>query len=189
MSSLQKFHRRTQSGGGVPAVKVIGSEAPVAGAGFYLGIAGDGTSYMYVAPKSTESGNLNWGSFGVVRSTYSNDGLINTNTLYSFGQAAHPAAYYCKTLTTGGYNTWYMPSLLEVQTIYTNHAATPFSTSNGVITAAGKYYMTSTESGNVPANNATYLGMANGLFYGGYNNKNQSTAYGLFIRAVRRSTI
>ena len=94
MSSLQKFHRRTNN---APSVKLIGSEAPVSGAGFWLGTAGDGTSYMYVAPQSTEA-SVVWGSSGTVRgTTNTTNGLANTNTLYALGSAAHPAAYYCKT--------------------------------------------------------------------------------------------
>ena len=67
-----------------------------------------------------------------------------------------------------------------------NRTATPFSTNDGLNAAYGKYYMSSTESGNTPANNAYYVGMANDVQYGGYNNKNQSTAFGLIVRAVRK---
>ena len=126
MSSLQKFHRRTLVA--ASAVKLIGSEAPVAGSGFYLGLAGDGTSYMYVAPKSTEVQRA-WGSFGTGRGTTSTtNGVANTTTLFGFGSAAHPAAYYAKALTTGGYNTWYLPAKNEVNTLYSNKSAVPFAT-------------------------------------------------------------
>jgi hypothetical protein len=176
MSSLQKFHRRTN--GGAPAVKLIGSEAPVAGSGFYLGLAGDGTSYMYVAPKSTET-QLAWGSSGTTRGTVSTtNGLANTNTLYSFGQAAHPAAYYCKTLTTGGYNTWYLPASSEMLTMYSNKSAVPFATSNSFVVADAEY-LSSTENNS---STTKYQSMNGG--FGNYRkdlNKN--------VRAVRRSTI
>jgi hypothetical protein len=184
MSSLQKFHRRTQSVG-APAVKLIGSEAPVAGSGFYLGFAGDGTSYMYVAPKSTE-GRYQWGSYGVVRGTVSTtDGVANTNALYAFGSSittGHPAAYYCKTLNTGGYNTWYLPAKLELASIYSNRLATPFATSNGFAT---EDYWSSTEASGATAWVTNFgTGSSAGSQMKGYS------TYGRYrYRAVRRSTI
>jgi hypothetical protein len=178
MSSFQKFHRRTN--GGAPAVTLIGSEAPVAGSGYWLGTAGDGVSKMYVAPKSTET-QLAWGSRGTVRNTVSTtNGLANTNTLYSFGSAAHPAAYYCKTLTQGGYNTWYLPAKDELNTLYFNKSATPFATANSFV---GSAYRSSTEgSGNY----AWIQLMSTGMQWDyGY-----SKAIGsYYVRAVRRSTI
>jgi hypothetical protein len=178
MSSLQKFHRRTN--GGAPAVKLIGSEAPVAGAGFYLGFAGDGTSYMYVAPKSTET-QLAWGSTGTTRGTVSTtNGLANTNTLAGFGQTAHPAAYYAKNLTTGGYNTWYLPAKNELNTLYSNKSATPFATANSFV---GSYYYSSTEdNGGYAWLQKLSNGLQYGNYYGGKGNSN-------YVRAVRRSII
>jgi hypothetical protein len=175
MSSLQKFHRRTNGGG--PVVKLIGSEAPVAGAGFYLGKAGDGTSYMYVAPKSTEV-QLTWDSYGTTRSTVSTtNGLANTNTLAGFGQTAHPAAYYAKNLTTGGYNTWYLPAKDELNTLYSNKSATPFATANSFVDS---HHWSSTElNGNGAwGQNFSHGGQFNGGKYASY-----------YVRAVRRSII
>ena len=184
MSSLQKFHRRTN--GGVPAVKLIGSEAPVAGAGFYLGLAGDGTSYMYVAPKSTESTTLAWGGPGVLSGATSlTDGVTNTTTLANAGSlitTGHPAAYYCKNLSTGGYNTWYLPAKNELNTLYSNKSATPFATANA-FTYSGAYYWSSTEYSSTLAwkQNLT----------NGYQNQNGGKQWtgGYTTRAVRRSLI
>jgi hypothetical protein len=178
MSSLQKFHRRTN--GGAPAVKLIGSEAPVAGAGFYLGKAGDGTSYMYVAPKSTAPVNKPWGSQGTTRGTVSvTNGLANTNTLYAFGSAAHPAAYYCKSLTTGGYNTWYLPAINELVTMFTNKSQTPFAT-NDAFTATA--HICSTE---VTANNCQGVSFQSSGVPDEYSKSNGAYS----SRAVRRSTV
>jgi hypothetical protein len=175
MSSLQKFHRRTN--GGAPAGKLIGSGS--ATTGYYLGFAGDGTSYMYVAPKSTEV-SKQWGSYGTTRSTVSTtNGLANTNTLVSFGTAAHPAAGHCKYLTTGGYNTWYLPAKNELITLYSNHTATPFATADSFIDTA---YWSSTEATNKFAW-PQMITIDAPLF--NYDFKN--TAY--IVRAVRRSTI
>jgi hypothetical protein len=176
MSSLQKFHRRTLVA--VAAGKLVGSEAPVAGSGFYLGLAGDGTSYIYVAPKSTEVQRA-WGSGGTVRSTTSTtNGVANTTTLFNFGSAAHPAAYHCRALTTGGYNTWYLPAKNELNTLYSNKSAVPFATANSFV--GGNYWSSTENNGNL----AWCQNMSNGGQYG--NGKN----YGLnYVRATRRSTI
>ena len=131
---------------------MFGPPPPVLGAGsstkgYYLGIAGDGTSYMYVAPTSTEI-RIAWGSENIVRGTTSStNGLANTNTLYAFGNAittGHPAAYYCKTLTQGGYNTWYLPAIDELITMYSNKSATPFATSDSF--SGTDYWLSSTEN-------------------------------------------
>jgi hypothetical protein len=175
MSSLQKFHRRTN--GGAPVGKLIGIESVPAGGGFYLGFAGDGTSYMYVAPKSTELQKA-WGSYGTTRSTVSTtNGLANTNTLAGFGQTAHQAAYYAKNLTTGGYNTWYLPAKNELNTLYANKSATPFATADSFV---GSRYWSSTETN---ATNAWYQNFSSGGQY--TNDKNDS----YYVRAVRRSII
>lgn len=142
--------------------------------GYWLGTAGDGVSKMYVAPKSTERA-VAWGSYGSVRGTTSTtNGISNTNTLYARGSAittGHPAAYYAKVLSTGGYNTWYLPAKDEIATCWTNRLATPFSTANSFLNAA---YWSSTEDTN---NNAWYQ----------VSTDTKSTPN--YIRAVRRSTI
>jgi hypothetical protein len=178
MSSLQKFHRRTN--GGAPAVKPVGSEAAIVGSGFYLGFAGDGTSYMYVDP--TGAYGLQYGSNTVFRGTISTtNGIANTNTLYSFGSAAHPAAYYCKTLTTGGYNTWYMPAINELRMLYTCRNATPFSTNNGF---PGSYHNSSTENpGEVHGCYIVHFGLGIG------NDIYTKARSNLYTRAVRRALI
>jgi hypothetical protein len=147
--------------------------------GYYLGLAGDGTSYMYVAPKSTQT-QKSWGSHGTFRGTVSyTNGLANTNTLYAFGSAAHPAAYYCKSLTTGGYNTWYLPALDELATMYSNKSAIPFATANSF---AGDYHWSSTD---FDANYAWELDMSSGAKNHGHGKYNGSR----FVRAARRSAV
>jgi hypothetical protein len=145
--------------------------------GYWLGTAGDGVSKLVVAPKSTEVQTA-WGSYGTVRGTTSTtNGLANTNTLYSFGSAAHPAAYYTKTLTTGGYNTWYLPAKDELMTIYSNKAATPFATANSFV-GLGPYVWSSTENG---ASYAWTQYMTTGVVRGSYGKTSN-----MAVRAVRR---
>jgi hypothetical protein len=175
MSSLHKFHRRTN--GGVPptwpATAIGGGDVTN---GFWLGDIS--SNKLVVAPKSTET-TSKWGSYGTTRSTVSTtNGLANTNTLAGFGQAAHPAAYYAKILTTGGYNTWYLPAKDELNTLYSNKSATPFATANSF---SGAFYWSSTEdSGGIAWNQS----LSNGLQNGGYGKGNS-----LSVRAVRRSLI
>lgn len=186
MSSLQKFHRRTQTSGPAPfAFTTIGGGD--ATHGFWVATAGDGASKLIVAPLSTES-NQPWGSYNTTRNTISTtDGISNTNTLYAFGNnvaSGHPAAYYCKTLTTGGYNTWYLPAKDELNNCWTNNAVTPFKTSDGFTTS---FFWTSTESS---ASNAwcQYMGVGyggNGVQFGAYGKKNMGGGGGR-VRAVRR---
>lgn len=148
--------------------------------GYWLGDAS--SNKLVVSPKSTET-SLVWGSAGTFRTaTSTTNGITNTNTLYAFGSAAHPAAYYCKTLTTGGYNTWYLPAKDESTTIYANKAATPFASANSFI---GGYYWMSTEfnPGNAWKRNLT--SGAHDYGYGTANDKNNSYN----VRAIRRSTI
>jgi hypothetical protein len=185
MSSLQKFHRRTASFGPPPtwpATAIGGGDVTY---GFWLG--GISTNKLIVAPKSTEVQRA-WGSYPITRNTTNaSDGLPNTNTLYAFGNSittGHPAAYYCKTLTQGGYNTWYLPAIDELVTIISNKAAIPFATAN---TMDNTLYWSSTENFSLCAwlvNGSTGIKKGDGTVGGGYG-KGGST----MIRAVRRSAI
>ena len=134
---------------------------------------------MYVAPKSTEVKRA-WGSYGTVRGTTSNtNGVANTTTLFGFGSAAHPAAYYCRALTTGGYNTWYLPAKDELNTLYSNKSAVPFATGDFFL---GNYHWSSTEYNG---NQTWAQDMSSGVqgIYGGKSNGNY------YVRATRRSTV
>ena len=174
MSSLQKFHRRTNAG--VPAVvspfTTLGSGSDTVG--FWLGDIA--TNRLVVAPKSTET-LINWGSYGTARGTTSTtNGLSNTNTLVSFGQAAHPAAYYAKNLTTGGYNTWYLPAKDELLQCFSNKSTTPFATSNQFVNGLT---VSSSEDGRYNVWCYDFGGSA----------VTSSKYYNKTVRAVRRSTI
>jgi hypothetical protein len=140
--------------------------------GYVLGSFSDGMK-LYVAPQSTETA-LTWGSPGTVRgTTLVNNGLANTNTLAGFGQAAHPAAYYCKNLSTGGYNTWYLPAKNEIITMYSNKSVSPF---------VGSYHWSSSETSDAYVWKQNFFSGTQGDFAGG--------KLGSFrVRAVRRSTI
>jgi hypothetical protein len=151
--------------------------------GFWLGNTG---SYkLIVAPKSTETTTGNWwGSYGITRGTNNTtDGLTNTNTLAAFGSATasgHPISVYCRGLTTGGYNTWYLPADKELLTCWSNHGATPFATGT-TNQYAIRGYWSSTES------NGKYVGC---LYFGNGQQGSYKKNYGgYYVRAVRRSLI
>jgi hypothetical protein len=140
---------------------------------------------LVVAPKSTEV-QLAWGSYGTVRGTTSTtNGLANTNTLYAFGNSittGHPAAYYCKTLTMGGYDTWYLPAIDELTTLYSNKSATPFATTNSSV--GGYWYLSSSERNTVQgAYHAMQMRLS--VVTIGITAKK----YPVRIRAVRRTTV
>jgi len=175
MSSLQKFHRRTQS-------SVVAGPATWPPTSIGMGDATHGywmanrlTQKIIVAPQSTEI-TSSWGAGGVSRGTLNTtDGLANTNTLYSFGSAAYPA-YYCHNLSTGGYNTWYWPSRLELQSVISNapSCANASLFTNGVTT-----YWSSTE---IHATKAYYVFNTGQILFGGtYGTKNPVNG----IRAIR----
>ena len=181
MSSLQKFHRRTQSVGPAPfAFTSIGSGDETHG--YWL--AGAASNKLIFAPGSSETG-APFGSDGVLRGTASTtNGLANTNTLASFGSAAHPAAYYCKTHSLGGYNTWYLPALTELESMIVNKAATPFATAPGNdFNAYFGLHWTSTEIDASQAYRRTFNSS-----YGQYNGPEPKWA-GDRVRPVRRTTV
>jgi hypothetical protein len=145
--------------------------------GYYAGKAVDGVSKMWLSPASTQNSYLEWGSQGTTRNTASTtDGLANTNTLISFGTAAHPAAGYCKYLSTGGYNTWYLPAIDEMLALYS--VKTPLSISSS------QNFWTSSESLTNAPNNARTFNFSSASFgqtpkNGGFGN--------VPTRAIRRS--
>lgn len=158
----------------VLAIPVLGSGNNTIG--YYLGYEPSSGLYYYVAPKSTQVAKQ-WGSSGILRGTTSSyAGLSNTNTLAAFGAAAHPAAYYCKTLTTGGYNTWYLPSRYELALyIYPNRQTAPFHPVNGFDVA--KYW----SSSEVSEANARAADMSSG------STGQQQKITNLLVRAVRKT--
>jgi hypothetical protein len=181
MSSLQKFHRRTNA-------PVVAGQFPTIGSGnntigYWVGTAGDGISKLILAPAPVRGSTIFWGSAGVLRGvTNNNDGLANTNTLYSFGSAAHPMAYYHKSQTTGGYNTWYLPAINELLTLYSNKS----KMGSAWAWPAGNGLVSSTEINADFAKIINESGQVSGVS-GGYNYWKNGGSY--YSTAVRRSTI
>lgn len=103
-----------------PGPTVIGEAY---GGGYYAGkisATGNGvaTHYLIISPRATGQSADNAYNINNINdpgATSLIDGPANTNAL---NDANHPLAQFCKNLTIGGYNDWYMPALNEMITIY-----------------------------------------------------------------------
>lgn len=108
------------------------------GGGYYVGKINvdDGKQYaLVVAPASLGGQNtsgLVWKTSNTQTSGTSslNNGWNNTQAMVTAGISAHPAGNFCKNLTIGGYNDWYLPSADELEMLY--RAYKPDGTSNYV---------------------------------------------------------
>jgi hypothetical protein len=96
------------------------------GGGYYAGqisTAGNGVAdyYLVVGPVASaqSSSGVQWKTTS--SSTSGTGSVINgpTNT-NNMNNASHPAAYFCKGLTIGGYSDWYMPAKNELEVCYYN---------------------------------------------------------------------
>jgi len=75
--------------------------------------------YLEVAPNDTGLG-LIWGSgVSIPTNTSLGEGRKNTN-LILFTEPSAPAAKVCKDLTTGGKRDWFLPSIDELELLWTN---------------------------------------------------------------------
>jgi hypothetical protein len=145
-------------------------------AGYWLASAGP--YKIIVAPKSTEVTRA-WDPSETDRGTYSsyNSGYAASVTLAALGSTACPAAYYCRTLSTGGFNTWYLPAYNELMTLASSKNKTPFATSNGFVATS---YWTTLDAGGAWA---FQVNMSNGT--SSYIRK----SYVINVRAIRRSLV
>jgi len=137
--------------------------------GYAIGVF---NGFMYiVSPKSTEVTRAwkttNTATSGTASTT---DGLANSNAM---NDANHPAAQYCRGLTTGGYTDWYLPAKDELNFLYQNKANLP----SGEDFVSNTYW-SSTEASSL---NAWIQFFASGTQFSG-----AKTSSSLYVRAVRR---
>ena len=166
-----------RGGGVVSPFPTLGSGSDTKG--YWVG--GTVGNKLIVAPVSSQTGNLAWGAESSRGTTNTTDGLSNTNTLYSFGSAAQPAAYFAKSVSTGGYNTWYLPAKIELMSILTNNTKTPFATANALYVNCWHWSSTEDDYSGAWASKP-YAGG------GGYTGPKAKPS-GYYARAVRRTTV
>jgi hypothetical protein len=109
------------------------------GGGFYAGqisTAGNGIAdyNLVVGPiASAQSSSQQWKIVNTSTAGTSSviDGPANSTAM---NDATHPAAYFCKGLTIGGFSDWYLPALNELEICYYNLKPTTYvnNTSYGI---------------------------------------------------------
>ena len=188
------------------------------GGGYYAGkisTTGNGvaTHYLIVAPKATGESNLAWKTTNTSTTGTSSliDGPTNTNNM---NDASHPAAYFCKNLSIGGFTDWYMPAKNEMITLYWYLKA---GTENGDAGEGSNQYAVSPEpisttytTGNPPQTIATAFQSGNSealsgfyhmsteytstmakimSWYGGNHGSSNNKIVAYKVRAIRRIPI
>jgi hypothetical protein len=88
------------------------------GGGFFVGTINDGGQHYYLvlAPKASGArSGQGPGGVDATACTSRSNGLFNTDILAANGS---PDALWCKSLTIGGFNDWYMPAVEEWDIAY-----------------------------------------------------------------------
>lgn len=92
--------------------------------GYYAGLMNiDGKTYaIVVSPKAQgETYNtLNTNNLSLPETINTYDGWANTEWMVADGGGFHPAAIFCRSLTIGGFNDWYLPAMDELELCYRN---------------------------------------------------------------------
>jgi hypothetical protein len=136
--------------------------------GYYLGVFNN--NHVIVAPKSTEV-TRQWKTTQTATSgtASTTDGLANSNAM---NNTTHPAANYCRTLTTGDYTDWYLPAKDEISFLYQNRANMP----SGQGFVSGDYW-SSTEYSSTNAWNQHFSDGSQDFY---------NKTYSYYVRAVRK---
>jgi hypothetical protein len=130
--ALQAVFQNQRSFGGPPPT-VIGQSY---GGGYYagqIGVSSVATHYLIVGPVASAQTTAEWKTSNTSTTGTSSviDGPTNSENM---NNASHPAAQFCKTVTAGGQNDWYMPAKNELEVCYYNLKPTTQanSTSSGI---------------------------------------------------------
>ena len=110
-----------QAAQAIEAIDTTPSIGTPYGGGYYGGsIAIDGKTYaLIVAPKAEGQKALAWkDEWSATPGTLSvGDGFTNSEAM---NNDEHPAAQFCRSLKTGGFDDWYLPSRDELELLYRN---------------------------------------------------------------------
>lgn len=132
----------------------------------------DQTGEHGIVAATSDLNDSHWGYYGISigsTSAQNGEGLNNTNEIIATGGTViGTAVYHCVNFVSGGYDDWYLPSLEELNLIYTNRGAVGINTSY--------WYWSSTESDD---SYAWMIEMSNGH----YNSQNKGNTGK--VRAVR----
>jgi len=127
----------------------ITATGPAGGLIFYdKGSVSDGWRYLESAPSSTEWSGIEWGSYGTLiggTETGIGTGKNNTTTIVTWlnnHSETGKAAQICDALTEASYSDWFLPSLGELNLMYTNLHI------EGVGGFTSVYYWSSSEGGD-----------------------------------------
>src|SRR5574344_1260823 len=127
-----------------------------------IGVVFDATN-RYAVALTNASSYMTWGGYGTdisglenctssstVTTTCGTNGKSNTQTIIAQG-GSYPAASYCNSYSTAGTSAgdWWLPSLKDLNTIYTNKTAINAGlTKAGGTTLTENWYWSSTEYGS-----------------------------------------
>jgi len=156
---------------------VVGKVGPAGGFVFYdAGSILTWGRYLEAAPPSATSGIWKWGTDGTSVSTGTVIGTGASNTaaiVTAYGTGITYAARTCSDLSYGGYSDWFLPSHLEMDSIYANlYTATP-----SIGGYSSNYYWSSSDYN---ANFAYLVSFSDGSHW---TNSNKSNNY--LVIAVR----
>jgi len=161
----------------------ITATGPAGGLVFYdKGEVSDGWRYLESAPSSTEWSGIEWGSYGTLiggTETGIGSGKNNTTTIVTWLNShseTGKAAQICDALTEASYSDWFLPSLGELNLMYTNLHI------EGVGGFTSVYYWGSSEGGDNTAWSQ--------FFDSGFQGKYLKNDHNRLVRAARafRST-
>jgi hypothetical protein len=155
------------------------------GGGYYAGTFTDAgvLYYLIVAPKASgESTSKQWKTSRTADTGASSEtnGPLNTSNT---NDTSHPAAYFCKGLTIGGFSDWYLPARNELLVMFNlGPEVAPvaaFQTGGSEAFSIGTArYWSSTEYGLVTL--ATAIDMSNQYRQDFYKDESR------YVRAMRR---
>ena len=162
---------------------VIRGTGPAGGLIFYdKSSVSDGWRYLEAAPSSTEMSGIEWGSYGTLiggTETGIGTGKSNTTIIATWlnsNSETGKAAQVCDVLNEGSYSDWFLPSLGELNLMYTNLHI------EGVGGFTSVYYWGSSEGGD----NTAWAQ----FFDSGFQGKYLKNDHNRLVRAARafRST-